>query len=230
MAVLLGEQQILLGATTFRTKFPEPRYDMDSVLQGGIDACMSGAAGYILTLGVVEGARGRGLAQALLRKTIEAIQAQLPQLKAIWVHVISYNHPAISLYERMGLQLVRRFPRFYNFHDQVWDSFLYVLYEKGGRPPENLALELLKEEAASTSEVSPASPDSPDSPTELPGPPDEKDLDVALQQLKYCEREHAYLQQMLGYDDVMFREEPRGTGSKHLVEPSLLLRCTDVVR
>lgn len=62
------------------------------------------------------------------------------------VHVISYNHPAISLYERMGLQLVRRFPRFYNFHDQVWDSFLYVLYEKGGRPPENLALELLKEE------------------------------------------------------------------------------------
>lgn len=46
---------------------------------------MSGAAGYILTLGVVEGARGRGLAQALLRKTIEAIQAQLPQLKAIWV-------------------------------------------------------------------------------------------------------------------------------------------------
>jgi len=41
------------------------------------------------------------------------------------------------------------------------------------------------------------------SPTE----PEVKDLDTALQQLKYCEREHAYLQQMLGYDDVIFREE-----------------------
>lgn len=33
------------------------------------------------------------------------------------------------------------------------------------------------------------------------------DLETALLHLRHCEREHAYLQQMLGYDDVIFREE-----------------------
>ncbi|CAJ1419878.1 unnamed protein product [Effrenium voratum] len=141
----VGGENLLLGAATFRTKFQEPRFDMDSVLEGGAGACMSGRAGYVLTLGVVDGARGHGLAKALLEKSFEAIRRELPEVEAIWVHVVCYNLPAQALYERMGLVLVRRFPRFYSFYDQIWDSFLYVLYEKNGKPPD-LRLEVLKDE------------------------------------------------------------------------------------
>ncbi|CAJ1421731.1 unnamed protein product [Effrenium voratum] len=56
--------------------------------------------------------------------------------------------------------------------------------------------------------------DSPsETPKEAPEPKPEpeshegKDLGTARQQLHNCEREHAYLQQMLGYDDAVFREE-----------------------
>lgn len=145
VAALLGD--LLLGAATFRTHFQQSRFDMESVVEGGVDACMNGAAGYILTLGVVDAARGHGLAKQLLQKTMDSIRQQLgPKLKAIWVHVVEYNAPAISLYEHMGLQMVRHFPRFYCFHNQYWDSLLYVLYENGGRPPNDLKAQVWRDE------------------------------------------------------------------------------------
>lgn len=73
---------------------------------GGVDACMNGAAGYILTLGVVDAARGvggHGLAKQLLQKTMESIRQQLgAELKAIWVHVVEYNAPATWLIQPRG--------------------------------------------------------------------------------------------------------------------------------
>lgn len=70
---------------------------------GGVDACMNGAAGYILTLGVVDAARGHGLAKQLLQKTMDSIRQQLgPKLKAIWVHVVEYNAPATWLIQSRG--------------------------------------------------------------------------------------------------------------------------------
>lgn len=90
--------------------------------------------------------RGRGLAQTLLSKTLEVIRQKLPALKAVWVHVIAYNDPAVKLYERMGLQMVRRFPHFYHFQEQFWDSLLYVLYSQDGHPPEDLQAQVLRDE------------------------------------------------------------------------------------
>lgn len=43
--------------------------------------------------GVVDAARGFGVAKSLLRKTMDVIRGELPQVQAIWVHVISYNEP-----------------------------------------------------------------------------------------------------------------------------------------
>eukprot|EP00435_Cladocopium_sp_Y103_P042846 s1100_g11.t4 len=51
------------------------------------------------------------------------------------------------------------------------------------------------EEATEAGEASPSAPT------------EGVDLETALLHLRHCEREHAYLQQMLGYDDVIFREE-----------------------
>ena len=43
-----------------------PQVGVNRSRAGGAGACMSGRAGYVLTLGVVDGARGHGLAKALL--------------------------------------------------------------------------------------------------------------------------------------------------------------------
>ena len=43
--------------------------------------------------GVVDAARGFGVAKSLLRKTMDVIRGELPKVQAIWVHVISYNEP-----------------------------------------------------------------------------------------------------------------------------------------
>ncbi|CAE7291211.1 NAA60 [Symbiodinium natans] len=148
LAAVAGD--LLLGAATFRTTFSEPRFDMASVLQGGIQSCMDGYAGYILTLGVVDGARGHGLAKVLLQQSIKRIQAVLPKVRAIWVHVACYNKQALALYETQGLQFVRCFPRFYSFYNKSWDSLLYVLYLNGGKPPERLSLQVAQDEIAAT--------------------------------------------------------------------------------
>ncbi|CAE7412495.1 MCC1 [Symbiodinium sp. CCMP2456] len=148
LAAIAGD--ILLGAATFRTTFAEPRFDMTSVLQGGLRSCMEGYAGYILTLGVVDGARGHGLAKALLQQSIARIKAVLPKVQAIWVHVACYNQQAKALYESQGLRLVRCFPRFYSFYDKSWDSLLYVLYMNGGKPPDSLPLQVVQDEIAAT--------------------------------------------------------------------------------
>ncbi|CAE7736004.1 MCC1 [Symbiodinium sp. KB8] len=148
LAAIAGD--ILLGAATFRTTFAEPRFDMTSVLQGGLRSCMEGYAGYILTLGVVDGARGHGLAKALLQQSIKRIKAVLPKVQAIWVHVACYNQQAKALYESQGLQLVRCFPRFYSFYNKSWDSLLYVLYINGGKPPDSLPLQVVQDEIAAT--------------------------------------------------------------------------------
>lgn len=130
--------------------FAEPRFDMTSVLQGGLRSCMEGYAGYILTLGVVDGARGHGLAKALLQQSIKRIKAVLPKVQAIWVHVACYNQQAKALYASQGLQLVRCFPRFYSFYNKSWDSLLYVLYINGGKPPDSLPLQVVQDEIAAT--------------------------------------------------------------------------------
>ena len=51
---------------------------------------------YILTLGVAEGARRRGVAGELLRLVISVAGAR--GCRACFLHVITYNHAAISFY------------------------------------------------------------------------------------------------------------------------------------
>merc|ERR1711908_23112 len=58
---------------------------------------------YILTLGVVDGYRRRGLANELVRRSIEYYKED-ERVKLIYLHVILYNTAAIRLYERNGFE------------------------------------------------------------------------------------------------------------------------------
>ncbi|KNA20481.1 hypothetical protein SOVF_052020 isoform A [Spinacia oleracea] len=89
---------------------------------------------YILTLGVVEAYRKFGIASALIREVIRYAKT-IPTCRAAYLHVISYNTPAIYLYKRMSFACVRRLYGFYIIEGQHYDAYLFVYYVNGGRSP-----------------------------------------------------------------------------------------------
>ncbi|ONK71740.1 uncharacterized protein A4U43_C04F11880 [Asparagus officinalis] len=89
---------------------------------------------YILTLGVVEHYRNLGIASSLIREVIK-YASSITSCKAVYLHVIAYNNPAIHFYKKMLFKLVRRLQKFYYIDGQHYDSFLFVYYVNGGRSP-----------------------------------------------------------------------------------------------
>ncbi|KAJ4828106.1 Histone acetyltransferase mcc1 [Turnera subulata] len=89
---------------------------------------------YILTLGVVEAYRNRGIATSLIREVIK-YAASISTCRAVYLHVISYNIAAIHLYKKMSFKCIRRLQGFYLINGQHYDSYLFVYYVNGGRSP-----------------------------------------------------------------------------------------------
>lgn len=89
---------------------------------------------YILTLGVVESYRNHGIASALIKEVIK-YASTISTCRAVYLHVISYNTPAIHLYKKMSFKCVRRLYSFYLINGRHYDSYLFVYYVNGGRSP-----------------------------------------------------------------------------------------------
>ncbi|XVE90436.1 hypothetical protein DITRI_Ditri20bG0077600 [Diplodiscus trichospermus] len=89
---------------------------------------------YILTLGVIDAYRNLGIASALIHEVIK-YASSIPVCCAVYLHVISYNNPAIHLYKKMSFKCVRRLHGFYLINGQHYDSYLFVYYVNGGRSP-----------------------------------------------------------------------------------------------
>ncbi|PNH01292.1 hypothetical protein TSOC_012830 [Tetrabaena socialis] len=70
------------------------------------------AAVYVLTLGVVPGCRGCGIARSLLGLVHQ--HAVGMRCRAIFLHVISYNDAAMRLYGGSGYQAMAQLPNFYH--------------------------------------------------------------------------------------------------------------------
>jgi len=119
-------------ATTCRTKHPK---DGGSMANEGADSGNGGALAYILTLGVVDGFRRRGLAKELLRRSIQHADRHMLEVQAVYLHVVTYNEAAIQLYESMRFVRLDRFNNFYNLHGAPYDSFLYARNLHQGRFP-----------------------------------------------------------------------------------------------
>lgn len=89
---------------------------------------------YILTLGVVETYRNVGIASSLINEVIR-YSSSISSCRAVYLHVISYNAPAIHLYKKMSFKCVRRLNGFYLINGQHYDAYLFVYYVNGGRSP-----------------------------------------------------------------------------------------------
>ncbi|KAL8161681.1 hypothetical protein V2J09_013170 [Rumex salicifolius] len=89
---------------------------------------------YILTLGVVDSHRNLGIASSLIREVIK-YASKLATCRGVYLHVISYNTPAIHLYQKMSFKCLRRLYGFYLINAQYYDAYLFVYYVNGGRSP-----------------------------------------------------------------------------------------------
>ncbi|XP_043284337.1 N-alpha-acetyltransferase 60 [Venturia canescens] len=92
--------------------------------------------GYILSLGVRRAYRRNGIASLLLDQLLAHVTApERSTVKAVFLHVLSRNAPAILFYQRRNFRLHSFLPYYYNIDGQCEDGFTYVLYINEGHPP-----------------------------------------------------------------------------------------------
>mmetsp|Transcript_33741 Transcript_33741/g.96783 ORF Transcript_33741/g.96783 Transcript_33741/m.96783 type:complete len:322 (-) Transcript_33741:113-1078(-) len=143
-------EEHLLGLITMSTSCDFHGDDIGHVLGADCDAlCRSppgsiampcGRLAYILTLGVTDGFRRRGLAKELLKRSVMHVHRNMLHVDAIYLHVVSYNEPAIHLYESSRFMQINKFVAFYQLHGKPYDSLLYAYYLHEGRPPWKLRI------------------------------------------------------------------------------------------
>lgn len=101
----------------------------------GIDSLV----GYILSLGVRRAYRRNGIASLLLEQLLAHVTApERSSVKAVFLHVLSSNTPAIRFYQRCHFRLHSFLPYYYYIRGKCKDGFTYVLYVNGGHAPRGL--------------------------------------------------------------------------------------------
>lgn len=73
-------------------------------------------------------------ASALLWEVIDYAN-RISTCRALYLHVIAYNQPAIMFYQKNMFQCMRKLHKFYIIDGQYHDAYLYVYYVNGGRSP-----------------------------------------------------------------------------------------------
>ncbi|KAK3912959.1 N-alpha-acetyltransferase 60 [Frankliniella fusca] len=96
---------------------------------------------YLLSLGVSQSHRRNGIASVLLDNLISHLTSNelssdhWSQCKALFLHVLTTNSPAIHFYQRHQFKLHAFLPYYYYINGKSKDGFTYVLYVNGGHPP-----------------------------------------------------------------------------------------------
>lgn len=124
-----GQNDELIGFVTARI-LPAKDSEVEDLLNCNMSSDLKLV--YILTLGVVDSYRNHGIAASLI-KEVKKYAATIPTCRAVYLHVILYNNPAIHLYQKMSFQCVRRLYSFYFINGQHFDAFLFIFYVNGGR-------------------------------------------------------------------------------------------------
>lgn len=90
---------------------------------------------YILSLGVCEEFRKQGIASLLLDSLVSHLTSEAyAVVKAVYLHVLTTNSPAINFYEHRGFHLHSFLPFYYAINGRRKDGYTAVLYLNGGHP------------------------------------------------------------------------------------------------
>ncbi|EDV27399.1 uncharacterized protein TRIADDRAFT_20891 [Trichoplax adhaerens] len=90
---------------------------------------------YVLSLGVIPDYRRCGIASFLLTSLIRFLKQERLDCKAVYLHVLTSNIPAINFYEYHKFQLFKYLPQYYLISNQSADGYCYVCYINGGKGP-----------------------------------------------------------------------------------------------
>ena len=72
--------------------------------------------GHLINMAVAEACRGKGCGKALIEKILE--KAKEDKIKRLILEVRISNHPAISLYEKMGFEVIAKRKNYYENNNE----------------------------------------------------------------------------------------------------------------
>ena len=117
----------LLGVLVYRTGSPK------SLPSGEDVADYADEVAYLMTLGVAEEFRGKGLSSLLLKRAM-SLQSDMD---GVYLHVADYNKKAIDIYMYHGFRQVAIKDDFYKIKDQYYGA---ITLFKSFRPPKRRSL------------------------------------------------------------------------------------------
>jgi ribosomal protein S18 acetylase RimI-like enzyme len=128
LSIIADVNEKIVGLATVAIRRSETRYNFSGDLLpflglGGSDKTVA----YILTLGVVDELRGRGIASELLRQVVKEVPLKDPMCGVIFLHVIEYNKTAMRMYRRNGFETFKTEPEFYKLGDEWFSGILFYL-------------------------------------------------------------------------------------------------------
>lgn len=90
---------------------------------------------YVITIGVLEVLRGRGIAKTLMEKCIEKCSISRPAPLYISLHVAEYNEEAIPFYEKLHFELVETIDSHYYIEGEYYGALYFIYYLPNAKKP-----------------------------------------------------------------------------------------------
>lgn len=121
---------VILGCITYEQK--EVSYDFINLSLS--DLCHDKLGFYMLTFGVINEVRSKGIGSALIRHLIDTAREN-HLVKCVYLDVVDYNDQGIRCYEKNGFTYVMRQSNYYDIFGKEYDALVYCYYLNGGRKP-----------------------------------------------------------------------------------------------
>jgi ribosomal protein S18 acetylase RimI-like enzyme len=115
----------IVGLITIAVKRNEKQYNPTADLCPALKIEGNSTTAYILTLGVIDELRGKGVGRKLLDAGIRKISETDSFCRVIFLHVIEYNEAAKKFYLREKFIEFKKYSEFYFFDGKVFDGVLF---------------------------------------------------------------------------------------------------------
>ena len=133
-----NKKTLILGCITY--EFKPVNYDIVNFSLS--DLFVDRYSIYILTFGVINEVRNKGVGSLLLKQLIQ-IGREYSVIKCIGLDVVSYNDQAIKCYEKNGFIKVKTKKDYYEIFEKNYDAIVFCYYINGGRAPKQIKQMLL---------------------------------------------------------------------------------------